>query len=99
MAEAAFEAVLVMVVANLQQAVLDAERVAVVVAQLVMRELRRPARQVPAVEQLDPVRVRDRVLDRAAAGRAAGDTSAEEGDRAERRCDTHRHSIVVTSSS
>ena len=56
---------LVFVVADLEQAVLDAEGVAVVVTEFVLRDLRRPAFQILAVEQDDPVfLVRVRVDDR-----------------------------------
>ena len=44
-----------LVVADLEQAVLDAEGVVVVLAEIVLGELRRPAVEVLAVEQLDPV--------------------------------------------
>jgi hypothetical protein len=50
------EAVLaVLVVAHLQEAVLDAPGVREVLAELVLRDLRRPAREVAAVEHHDPV--------------------------------------------
>ena len=60
---------LVLVVADLEQAVFDAEGVAEVVAELVLGDLRRPALQVLAVEQHDPVflvrvGIRDRVSGR-----------------------------------
>src|SRR5205823_1058157 len=42
------------VVAHLEQPVLDAHRVVEVLAEVVLRELGRPAVEVPAVEQLDP---------------------------------------------
>ena len=44
-----------LVVANLEQAVLDAERVVVVLAERVVGELDVPVRQVLAVEGLDPL--------------------------------------------
>ena len=44
-----------LVVADREGAVLDAEGVVEVLAEIVLRELRRPAVEVPAVEQLDPV--------------------------------------------
>ena len=52
--ELAVEA-LVLVVADLEQAVFDAEGVAEVVAEIVLGDLRRPAFEVLAVEQDDPV--------------------------------------------
>src|SRR3954468_16756487 len=45
------------VVAHLQQAVLDAEGVVEVVVQLVLRELDVPIGEIATVEQLDPIRL------------------------------------------
>ena len=91
--EARLEAVRVAVVTHLQQPVLDAKCLSVVVAQLVMRQLRRPAGQVAAVEQLDPFFV----------GCAAPAATAAKRASSAERCElliTHAaYSIVVTSSS
>ena len=62
-----------LVVAHLQHAVLDAERVVEVLPEVVLRELGRPAVEVAAVEQLDPLLLVRVVLAAAACrGRAAG---------------------------
>jgi hypothetical protein len=47
--------VLIFVVAHLEQAVFDPEGIAKVVPQLVIANLRRPALEILAVEELDPV--------------------------------------------
>ncbi len=43
-----------LVVANLQKAVLDAERLVKILAEVVVRELDQPVVEVPTVEQLHP---------------------------------------------
>ena len=53
--EATAEAAFVLVVGNLEQAVFDAEGVAVVVVQLVAFDFDGPTVEVLAVEELDPV--------------------------------------------
>lgn len=58
MAELAVEA-LVLVVSDLDQAVLDAERVAEVVAEFVLRDFRCPALEILAVEEHQPVFLRE----------------------------------------
>ena len=70
--ELAVEA-LVLVVAHLEQAVFDAEGVAEVVAELVFGDLRRPALQILAVEQHDPVFLLGRRLCRGAAREQYGE--------------------------
>src|SRR5688500_20392459 len=75
--EARLESVRVAVVTHLQQTVLDAKCLSVVVAQLVTRELWCPAGEVAAVEQLNPVLVL-----------RAGYTGGEEQHAAKDRC-TH----------
>jgi integral membrane sensor domain MASE1 len=54
-AELAVEVLVVLVVAHFEQAAFDTERIAEVVAQFVLGDLRRPALEVFAVEQDDPV--------------------------------------------
>ena len=54
--------VFIFIVANLQQAILDSKRVAVVIAQVVVADLWRPALEILAVEQLNPFFLSRRVL-------------------------------------
>src|SRR5688572_17262603 len=54
MAEAAAETVVVRV-AHFEHAILDAKRVAIVFSDLVMGDLWRPAREIPAVEERNPI--------------------------------------------
>ena len=75
-----------LVVAHLEQAVLDAEGVAEVVAEIVLGDLRRPARQVLAVEEDDPVflvGVRIRPTRRLRLGRRAPVSGEQRAERAE----------------